>query len=98
MPTFLGEAGPEAEFGLFGFLFKCLRALGLTRDDFFIGLGDRTLWYRFLESLGLDAPRINVLLGAVDKFERQGNDAFKGYEESFGALDPKLKEQVLNFL
>jgi histidyl-tRNA synthetase len=93
-----GEAGPEAEIELIALLIQCMRAFGLTKDDFYIRLSDRTLWYRFLDSLGLDAQRINVLLGAVDKFERQGNDAFKGYEESFGALDPKLKEQVLNFL
>jgi histidyl-tRNA synthetase len=93
-----GEAGPEAEIELIALLIQCMRAFGLTQDDFYIRLSDRTLWYRFLESLGLDAQRINVLLGAVDKFERQGNDAFKGYEESFGALDPKLKDRVLGFL
>jgi histidyl-tRNA synthetase len=93
-----GEAGPEAEIELIALLIQCMRAFGLTQDDFYIRLSDRTLWYRFLESRGLDAERINFLLGAVDKFERQGNDAFKGYEEAFGALDQKLKEEVLGFL
>jgi len=93
-----GEAGPEAEIELIALLIQCMRAFGLTQNDFHIRLSDRTLWYRFLESLGLDAPRISALLGAVDKFERQGNDAFKGYEESFGPLDPRLKERVLGFL
>jgi histidyl-tRNA synthetase len=93
-----GEAGPEAEIELIALLIQCMRAFGLTKEDFYVRLSDRTLWYRFLESLGLDAPRIHALLAAVDKFERHGNDAFKGYEESFGALDPKLKERVLGFL
>jgi histidyl-tRNA synthetase len=93
-----GEAGPEAEIELIALLIQCMRAFGLTQEDFYVRLSDRTLWYRFLESLGLDAPRIHALLGAVDKFERHGNDAFKGYEESFGALDPALKDRVLGFL
>ncbi|HEV3027898.1 MAG TPA: ATP phosphoribosyltransferase regulatory subunit, partial [Planctomycetota bacterium] len=38
-----------------------------------------------------------ALLGAVDKFERHGSEAFKPYEESFGAIDPVLKERVLAF-
>ncbi len=93
-----GEAGPEAEIELIALLVQCMRAFGLTRDDFYVRLSDRTLWYRFLESLGLDVPRIHTLLGAVDKFERQGNDAFKGYEEAFGTLDPVVKDRVLDFL
>ena len=93
-----GEAGPEAEIELIALLVQCMRIFGLTKDDFYVRLSDRTLWYRFLESLGLDAPRIHALLGAVDKFERQGNDAFKGYEEAFGGLDSILKDRVLDFL
>jgi len=38
------------------------------------------------------------LLAAVDKHERSGDDAFKGYEESFGKIDDELKRRVLGFL
>jgi histidyl-tRNA synthetase len=93
-----GEPGPEAEIELIALLIQCMRAFGLTEQDFRIRLSDRNLWYHYLGSLGLDGPRIHALLGAVDKFERHGTDAFKAYDEAFGALDPALKEKVLAFL
>jgi histidyl-tRNA synthetase len=93
-----GEAGPEAEIELIALLIQCLRAFGLTEKDFCVRLSDRTLWFHYLGSLGLDEARIRSLLGAVDKFERSGHDAFAGYEESFGAMPAELKESVLAFL
>ena len=92
-----GEAGPEAEIELIALLIQCMTAFGLSEDDFRVRLSDRNLWFHYLGSLGLDAPRIQALLGAVDKVERHGNEAFKAYEELFGALDPALKEKVLAF-
>jgi histidyl-tRNA synthetase len=93
-----GEPGPEAETELVALLVQCLRAFGLTDKDFCVRLSDRTLWFHYLGSLGLDEPRIRSLLGAIDKFERNGHDAFKGYEESFGVIPAELKERVLAFL
>ena len=93
-----GESGPEAEIELIALLIQCLRAFGLTEQDFCIRLSDRTLWFHYLGSLGLDDARIRALLGAVDKYERNGNDAFKPYEEAFGQLVGDLKERVLAFL
>jgi histidyl-tRNA synthetase len=92
-----GEAGPEAEIELIALLIECMTSFGLTEEDFRIRLSDRTLWFHYLGSLGLDHPRIHALLGAVDRFERHGSEAFKAYEESFGAIDPALKERVLAF-
>jgi histidyl-tRNA synthetase len=93
-----GEAGPEAEIELIALLVQCMRAFGLTADDFHVRLSDRNLWFHYLGSLGLDGPRIQAVLGAVDKFDRHGSDAFKGYEESFGPMDPALREKILAFL
>jgi histidyl-tRNA synthetase len=92
-----GEPGPEAEIELMALLIQCLRAFGLTDKDFCVRLSDRTLWFHFLASLGLDDARIRSLLFAVDKFERNGDEAFKGYEEAFGPLGD-LRQQVLDFL
>jgi histidyl-tRNA synthetase len=92
-----GEAGPEAEIELIALLIQCMTAFGLTEEDFRVRLSDRNLWFHYLGSLGLDGPRIQALLGAVDRFERHGNEAFKAYEESFGAIDPALRERVLAF-
>ena len=93
-----GEPGPEAEIELIALLVQCMRAFGLTAEDVCIRLSDRNLWFHYLASLGLDDARIRALLSAVDKFERSGDEAFKGYETEHGPLAPDLKAKVLAFL
>jgi histidyl-tRNA synthetase len=93
-----GESGPEAEIELIALLVQCLRAFGLTAADCCIRLSDRQLWFHYLASLGLDDQRIRSLLGAVDKHERGGDEAFKGYEASFGPIAAEVKAGVLGFL
>ncbi len=92
------EPGPEAEIELIALLVQCLRAFGLTEEDFFVRLSDRNLWFYYLEALGLDAPKITAILSAVDKYEKAGDGAFDAYREQFGSLDETLKERVLTFL
>jgi histidyl-tRNA synthetase len=93
-----GEPGPEAEIELIAMLVQSLGAFGLTAADFYVRLSDRNLWFYYLEALGLDEPRVRAMLGAVDKHEKYGDDAFKGYAEQFGPLDASLKAKVLAFL
>lgn len=93
-----GEPGPEAETELIGLLVQCLCSFGLTEQDFYVRLSDRNLWFYYLAALGLDEPRIRGVLGAVDRYEKYGDDAFKGYAEQFGAIDADLKAKVLAFL
>lgn len=93
-----GEPGPEAEIELISLLVQCLCAFGLTEQDFCVRLSDRNLWFFYLEALGLDEPRIRALLGAIDRYEKYGDDAFKSFAEQFGPLDPELKRKVLSFL
>jgi histidyl-tRNA synthetase len=93
-----GEPGPEAETELIALLVQCLCAFGLTEQDFFVRLSDRNLWFYYLEALGLDEPRIRAVLGAVDKYEKIGDDAFKPYAEKFGPLDATARAKVLAFL
>lgn len=92
------EPGPEGETELIALLVQCLRAFGLTHEDFYVRLSDRNLWFFYLEALGLDETRTKVILAAVDKFEKAGDEAFKPYAEQFGGLDPVLKERILAFL
>lgn len=93
-----GESGPEAEIELIALLVECMRAFGLTEKDFTVRLSDRNLWLHYLGALGLDEPRIRALLGAVDKHERGGEEAFKPYEEAFGRIPQEIKAKVLAFL
>ncbi|HXA13685.1 MAG TPA: histidine--tRNA ligase [Opitutaceae bacterium] len=93
-----GEPGPEAEIELIALLIQGFTAFGLTAEDFYVRLSDRNLWFFYLEALGLDEPRVRAMLGAIDKHEKLGDDAFKGYSETFGPLDAGLKGKVLAFL
>lgn len=93
-----GEAGPEAETELIALLIQCMRSFGLEAQDFYVRLSDRNLWFYFLEALGLDEARTRAVLGAVDKYEKIGDDAFKAYAEAFGPLPDTIKTQVLDFL
>jgi histidyl-tRNA synthetase len=92
------EPGPEAEIELISLLTQCLRAFGLTEDDFFVRLSDRNVWFYYLEALGLDEPRIRTVLTAVDKFEKAGPEAFSVYTEKFGPLPDDLRARILEFL
>ena len=92
-----GEPGIEAETELIGLLVQCMTGFGLGPDDFMVRLSDRNLWFYFLEVLGLDDARSRVMLTAVDRYEKLGDDAFKDYVAQFGELDPSVKTRVLAF-
>ena len=93
-----GEPGPEAEIELIALLIQCLAGFGLTKDDFFVRLSDRDLWFFYLEALGFTDAQARGLLVAVDRHEKMGDEAFHGYAATHGALDAGLKAQVLAFL
>jgi histidyl-tRNA synthetase len=93
-----GEAGPEAEIELIALLIQCLAGFGLTKDDFIIRLSDRDLWFFYLEALGFSDAQSRSLLPAIDRHERMGDDAFKGYVEAHGALPADRKDKMLAFL
>jgi histidyl-tRNA synthetase len=93
-----GEPGPEAEIELIALLIQCLATFGLTREDFYVRLSDRDLWFFFLEAMGFDAAQSQVLLGAVDRYEKMGDQAFEGYAEKHGSLAPARKEGVLGVM
>jgi len=93
-----GEPGPEAEIELIALLVQCLAGFGLTKEDFFVRLSDRDLWFFYLAALGFNEAQVKDLLLAVDRHEKMGDEAFKPYAEVHGALDPALRQKVLAFL
>lgn len=93
-----GEAGPEAEIELIALLIQCMTGFGLTKDDFYVRLSDRDLWFFYLEALGFNDAQSRGILGAIDRYEKMGDDAFKGYVEEHGALADETKARVLAFL
>lgn len=93
-----GEAGPEAEIELIALLIQCMTGFGLTKEDFYVRLSDRDLWFFFLEALGFDDAQARGILGAIDRYEKMGDEAFKGYAETHGELADDRKARVLAFL
>lgn len=93
-----GEAGPEAEIELIALLIQCLAGFGLTKDDFYVRLSDRDLWFFYLEALGFDDAQARSVLTAIDRYEKAGDDAFKVYTEAHGVMDTDKKDRVLAFL
>jgi histidyl-tRNA synthetase len=93
-----GEPGPEAEVELIAMLVQCFAAFGLTAEDFYVRLSDRNLWFYYLEALGFDAAQVRGMLSAIDKYEKLGDDAFKGYTDAFGPVTADAKAKILAFL
>lgn len=93
-----GEPGPEAEIELIALLVQSIRGFGLSSQDFYVRLSDRNLWFYYLEALGFNAEQTRGVLGAIDKYEKMGEDAFKGYTEVHGALALEKKEKIIAFL
>ncbi len=93
-----GEAGPEAEIELIALLIQCMTGFGLTKEDFYVRLSDRDLWFFYLEALDFNDAQSRGILGAIDRYEKMGDDAFKGYVEAHGPLDDDKKARVLAFL
>ncbi len=93
-----GEAGSEAEIELIALLIQCLAGFGLTKDDFYVRLSDRDLWFFYLEALGFNDAQSRALLTAIDRYEKMGDDAFKSYTEAHGDLPVDQKDKVLAFL
>jgi len=71
----LGEAGCAADAEIIALCVESLRAFGLEKEDFCIRLSDRTLWFFFLESIGIadEATAVKVL-AVADKLERVSHD------------------------
>ena len=93
-----GEAGPEAEIELIALLIQCLAGFGLTKDDFYVRLSDRDLWFFYLEALGFTDAQARSVLTTIDRYEKAGDDAFKVYTEAHGAMPADRKDKVLAFL
>ena len=66
----LGEPGPSADVELIALLIHTLLGFGLTEEDFYVRLSDRTLWLLYLGAQGYDEATTLRILGVVDKWER----------------------------
>jgi histidyl-tRNA synthetase len=67
----VGEQDPAADAELIALLIDCLRALGLTADDFVVRLSSRNAWQEYYASRGGDPARAYDFYQAIDKLERE---------------------------
>lgn len=93
----LGETGPEAEIELIALLIACIGATGLTERDFFIRLSDRNLWFFYLQAIGFTEAQVPDVLGVIDRLEKQGEAAFKFFEDKHGPLAPERRAEIVTF-
>lgn len=93
----LGEAGPEAEVELIALLIACIGATGLTASDFYVRLSDRNLWFYYLQAIGYTEEQVPDVLGTIDRLEKQGDDAFKFFEEKHGPLATEKRAEIASF-
>ena len=69
----LGEAGPGADAEIVALAVEALRAFGLGPGEVRVRLSDRTLWFLFLESLGVPEGAAVAVLSVVDKLEHSSD-------------------------
>ena len=97
-----GEPGPEAEIELIALLIQCLAGFGLTKDDFYVRLSDRDLWFFYLEALGFDVTQSHALVTVIDRFEKKGDDAFNDFSSTLSGVQleefPSKKEAIVGFM
>src|SRR5512140_946369 len=67
----VGEPAPAADAELIALLVDCLRALGLTQEDFVIRLSSRNAWQDFFSQHCSDPARAYDFYQVVDKLERE---------------------------
>ena len=67
----IGEPAPAADAELIALLVDCLRALGLTKDDFVIRLSSRNAWQDFFSRQCPDPSRAYDFYQIIDKLERE---------------------------
>jgi len=97
-----GEAGPEAEIELIALLIQCMTGFGLTKDDFYVRLSDRDLWFFYLEALGFDDAQSRGILGAIDRYEKMGEKAFDEFKSTLAGTQleefPYKIEAIVGFM
>jgi len=97
-----GEAGPEAEIELIALLIQCLAGFGLTKDDFYVRLSDRDLWFFYLEALGFNDVQSRALLSAIDRYEKMGGDAFNEFSKQLSGSELEVfqdkKRAIIGFM
>jgi histidyl-tRNA synthetase len=87
----LGETNARADGEVMLLLLHILRSFGLGKGDFVLRLSDRRLWTFFLAKFALDGAAMALVLGAIDKMDREPAAVTV---EKLQAIAPGREEQI----
>jgi histidyl-tRNA synthetase len=79
----IGDDSPAADAELIGLAVALHQAFGLTEDDFFVRVNNRTLWAEFLIEHQQPADRLSEFLAVIDKLERESEEVTARKLQSF---------------
>jgi histidyl-tRNA synthetase len=79
----IGDDSPAADAELIGLAVALHQAFGLTEDDFFVRVNNRTLWAEFLIEHQQPVDRLSEFLAVIDKLERESEEVTARKLESF---------------
>jgi histidyl-tRNA synthetase len=67
----IGDSSAAADAELIALGVAMLRTFGLTENDFYVRVNDRSLWLDFIQKRGIPAERLSEFLSIIDKIERE---------------------------
>jgi histidyl-tRNA synthetase len=79
----IGDDSPAADAELIGLAVALHQAFGLTEDDFFVRVNNRTLWAEFLIEHQQPVDRLSEFLAVIDKLERESEEVTARKLQSF---------------
>ena len=79
----IGDDSPAADAELIGLAVALHQAFGLTEDDFFVRVNNRTLWAEFLIEHQQPIDRLSEFLAVIDKLERESEEVTARKLQSF---------------
>jgi histidyl-tRNA synthetase len=79
----IGDDSPAADAELIGLAVALHRVFGLTENDFFVRVNNRTLWAEFLIQRQQPVDRLSEFLSIIDKIERESEEVTARKLQSF---------------
>ena len=79
----IGDDSAAADAELIGLAVALHQAFGLTEDDFFVRVNNRTLWAEFLVEHQQPVGRLSAFLAVIDKLERESEEVTARKLQSF---------------
>jgi len=88
----IGDNSPAADAELIGLAIALHRAFGLTDDDFFVRVNNRSLWAEFLTKHGKPIAQLPEFLSIIDKLERDNEEVTAQKLLAFGLELDHIRE------